>query len=141
MPSPRLIEVALDLIAALFLFFSVVPFPLPEYFPNKWHLPRAICFTRTHTPVGALGDAARRRQQPARGHNEKHFEVSESRFLRTGSVSDAAKVKTFDTALGLNQAANQASQPGPAAAAAGPPTADGGGRGGAGTDAQVTELK
>ena len=85
----------------------------------------------------------------------KHFEVWEGRFLRTGSVSDAAQVKTFETALGPNQVASQAFQPGLVAAAAGPPaadggggvtdaagppTADGGGRGGADTDAQVTEL-
>ena len=50
----------------------------------------------------------------------------------------AAKVKTFETALGLNRAASQASQPGPAAAAAGPLAADGGG--GGGTNAQVIEL-
>ena len=36
--------------------------------PKKWHLPRAICFSRAHTPVGALGDTERWRQQPARGH-------------------------------------------------------------------------
>ena len=42
----------------------------------------------------------------------------------------------FETALGLNQAASQASQPGPTAAAAGPPSADGGG----GTDAQAIDL-
>ena len=48
-------------------------------------------------------------------------------------------------ALGLNQAASQAPEPGPAAAecggctdAAGPPAADGGG--GGGTNAQVIEL-
>ena len=58
------------------------------------------------------------------GDIEKHFEIWEGRFLRTGSVGDTAKVKTFETALKLNQAASQASQPGPAAAAAGPPTAD-----------------
>ena len=64
----------------------------------------------------------------------------------------AAKVNTFEIALGLNQAESQASQPGPAAAAAGPPAADGGGGtdaagppaadggGGGGTDAQVIEL-
>ena len=67
---------------------------------------------------------------------EKHFEVWEGKVLRTGSVRGAAKVKTFETALGLNQAASQAPQPGPAAAAAGPPGADGGG----GTDALVIEL-
>ena len=50
----------------------------------------------------------------------------------------AAKVKSFESALGLNQAASQASQPGPAAAAAGPPATVGGG--GGGTDAQVIEL-
>ena len=82
--------------------------------------------------------------------------VWEGRFLRTGSAGDAAEVKTFETALGLNQAASLASQPGPAAAAdkppaadggggggtdaAGPPAADGCGRGGAGTDAQVIKL-
>ena len=88
---------------------------------------------------------------------EKHSEVWEGRILRTGSVGDAAKVKTLESALGLNQAASQAPQPGNAAAAAGhpaadgggggggtdaagPPTADGDGRGGAGTDAQVIEL-
>ena len=90
------------------------------------------------------------------GDIEKHFEVWEGRFLHTSSVGDAAKFKTFETALGLIQAASQASQLGPAAAAAGPPAADGGGggstdaagppaadgcgRGGAGTDAQVIEL-
>ena len=57
----------------------------------------------------------------------------------------AAKAKKIETALGHNQAASHAPQPGPAAAdcgggtdAAGPPAADGGG--GAGTDAQVIEL-
>ena len=86
----------------------------------------------------------------------KHFDVWEGRFLRTGSVGDDAKVITFETALGLNQAASQDYQPGPAAAATGPPAADGDGgggtdavgppaadgrgRGGAGTDAQVIEL-
>ena len=81
--------------------------------------------------------------------------VWEGRFLRRGSVCGAAKVKTFETTYGLNQAASQASQPGPAAAAAGPPAADcgggggtdaagpptagGGGGDGAGTDAQVIE--
>ena len=57
----------------------------------------------------------------------------------------AAKPKTFEIALGLNQAASQAPQPGHAAAdgggctdAAGSPAADGGG--GGGTDAQVIEL-
>ena len=74
------------------------------------------------------------------GDIEKHFEVSEGRLLRTGSFGDAAKAKTFETALGLNQAASQASQSGPAAAAAGNPAVDGGGRGGGGTDAQVIEL-
>ena len=44
----------------------------------------------------------------------------------------AARVETFETALGLNKAASQAAQPGPAAAA------DRGG--GGGTDAQVVEL-
>ena len=73
------------------------------------------------------------------GDIEKHFKVCECRFLRTGSVGGAAKVKTFETALGLNQAASQASQLGPATDAAGPPTADGGG--GGGTDTQVIELK
>ena len=55
------------------------------------------------------------------------------------------KSQKIETALGLNQAASQALQPGPAAAdcgggtdAAGPPAADGGG--GGGTDAQVIEL-
>ena len=61
------------------------------------------------------------------GDIEKHFEVWEGKVLRTGSVRGAEKVKTFESALGLNQATNRASQPGPAAAAAGPPTADGGG--------------
>ena len=50
----------------------------------------------------------------------------------------AAKAKTFETALGLNQAASQASQPGPAAAAAELPGADSGG--GGGTDAQVIKM-
>ena len=57
----------------------------------------------------------------------------------------AAKAKKIETALGLDQAASQAPQSGPAAAdgggctdAAGPPAADGGGSGG--TDAQVIEL-
>ena len=57
----------------------------------------------------------------------------------------AAKAKKIETALGLNKAASQAPQPGPAAAdgggcieAAGHPAADGGG--GGGTDAQVIEL-
>ena len=72
------------------------------------------------------------------GNFEKPFEVWEGRFLPTGSVGDAAKIKPFETALGLNQAASQASQPGPAAAAAGTPAADGGG--GDGTDVQVIEL-
>ena len=65
------------------------------------------------------------------GDIEKHFEVWEGKALRAGSVRGAAKVNTPETALGLNRAASQASQPGPAASAAGPPTADGGG----GTDA------
>ena len=67
-------------------------------------------------------------------------------------MGGAANAKTYETASGINQAASQASQPGPAAAAAGPPTADGGGGtdaavppaadsgGGGGTDAQVIEL-
>ena len=57
----------------------------------------------------------------------------------------AAKAKNFETALGLDQAASQAPQSGPAAAdgggctdAAGPLAADGGGSGS--TDAQVIEL-
>ena len=61
------------------------------------------------------------------GDIEKHCKAWEGRFLRTGSVGGFAKVKTSETALGLNEAAGQASQPGAAAAAAGPPTADGGG--------------
>ena len=65
------------------------------------------------------------------GGIEKHFEVWEGRFLRTGFVGGAAEVKSFEAVLELNQAANQAFQPGPAAAAAEPPAADGGG----GTDA------
>ena len=65
------------------------------------------------------------------GDIEKHFEVWEDKVLRTVSVRGAAKVKTFETALGLHQAASQAPQPEPAAAAARPPAADGGG----GTDA------
>ena len=71
--------------------------------------------------------------------------AEEQKIPRTGSVRGAAIVKTFKTALGLNQAASQAFQPGPAAAdcgggtdAAGPPAADGGG--GGGTDVQVIEL-
>ena len=74
------------------------------------------------------------------GDIEKQFEVWEGRFLRTSSVGDAAKFKTSETALRLSQAASQASQSGPDAAAAEPLAADGGGRGGAGTDAQVIEL-
>ena len=86
------------------------------------------------------------------GDIERHFEVWEGKVLRTGSVRGDEKVKTFETAFGLNQAASQASQPGPAAAAAGPPTADGGGGidaagppaadggGGGATDALVIEL-
>ena len=72
------------------------------------------------------------------GDIEKHLEVWEGRSLRTGSAVGAAKVKTFETALGLNQDVSQASRPGPAAAAVGLPAADGGG--GGGTDAQVIEL-
>ena len=68
---------------------------------------------------------------------ERHCEVWESKVLRTGSLRGSAKLKTLETALGLNQAVSQASQPRPAAAAAGPPTADGGG---GGTDAQVIVL-
>ena len=91
------------------------------------------------------------------GDTEKHFKTWEGRFLSTGSVGDNAKVKTFETALGLNQAASRAPQPGLFAAAAGSPATDigsggggtdaagspaagCGGRGGAGNDAQVTEL-
>ena len=86
------------------------------------------------------------------GDIEKHLEVWEGKVLRTRSVRGAAKVKTFETGFGHNQAASQASLPGPAAAAAGPPAADGGGGtdaagplaadggGGGGTDAQVIEL-
>ena len=69
------------------------------------------------------------------GDIEKHFIVWEGKALRTGSVCGAAKVKIFETALGLNQATSPGFQPGPAAAAAVPPSADGGG----GTDAQVIE--
>ena len=79
-------------------------------------------------------------------------QVWEGKLLRTGSVGGAAKTKKYETALGFNPAVSQASQPGPAAAAAGPlaadgfggtdaagpPAADGGG--GGGTDAQVIEL-
>ena len=43
------------------------------------------------------------------------------------SSHNAAKDETLETVLGLNQAASQASQPGPAAAADGPPAVDGGG--------------
>ena len=68
---------------------------------------------------------------------EKHFKAREGRVLRTGSVRGGAKVKTFETALGLNQAVCRASQPGPTAAAAGPPADCGGG---GGTDDQVIEL-
>ena len=57
----------------------------------------------------------------------------------------AAKAKTFESALELDQAASRAPQPGPAAVdgggctdAAGLPAADGGG--GGGTDAQVIEV-
>ena len=87
------------------------------------------------------------------GDIEKHFEVWEGRFPRKGSVGGAAKVKTFETTLGLNQVTSQASQPGPDAAAAGPPAAHGSGGtdaagpsfadggGGGGTDARITELK
>ena len=74
------------------------------------------------------------------GDIEKHIPIWEGRFLRTSSVGDAAKFKTSETALRLSQAASQASQSGPDAAAAEPLAADGGGRGGAGTDAQVIEL-
>ena len=84
---------------------------------------------RAHTPLGALGDAERWRQQSARGHREAS---------RKGPVRGAAVVKFFETAMGLNQAASQASQLGPAAAAAGPPAVDGGG--GGGTDAKAIEL-
>ena len=70
------------------------------------------------------------------GDIEKHFKAWEGRFLRTGSLGGAEKVKTSETALGLNQAASQAYQPGPAAAAAGLPAADDGG----GTDAQIIDL-
>ena len=87
------------------------------------------------------------------GDIETKIVVWEGKVLRTGSVRGAAKVKTFETALGLNRASSQASQPGAAAAAAEPPAADGGGgtdaagpsaadgsgRGGAGTGAQVIE--
>ena len=72
------------------------------------------------------------------GDIEKHYEVWEGKVHRTGSVRGAAKVKTFETALGLNRASSKAPRPGPAAAAAGSPAADGGG--GGGTDAQVIEL-
>ena len=61
------------------------------------------------------------------------------------------KTEAVETALGLNQAASQAPHPGPSAAAAGHPVADGGGGtdvagpptadgGGGGTDSQVIEL-
>ena len=69
----------------------------------------------------------------------------EGKVVRKGSVRGAAKATTFETALGLDQAASRAPQPGPPAAdgggctdAAGPPAADGGG--GGGTDAHVIEL-
>ena len=65
-------------------------------------------------------------------------------------MGGASEANTFETALGLNQAASRASQPGPAAAAAGPPAADRGdctdaagppvADGSGGTDAQVIEL-
>ena len=66
------------------------------------------------------------------GDIEKHLKTWEGKALRTGSVRGAAEVKTFKTALGLNQATSKASQPGPSAAADG--------SGGGGTDAQVVEL-
>ena len=54
------------------------------------------------------------------GDIEKHFEVWEGKVLRTGSVRGAAKVKTFETALGLYQASSRASKPGPAGTDASP---------------------
>ena len=84
------------------------------------------------------------------GDIEKHYKVWKGRVLRTGSVDSPT---ALETALGLNQTASQTSQPGAAAAAAGPPFADGGsgidgagpptadGGGGGGTDAQAIEFK
>ena len=126
--------------------FNCLVFP-----PKKWHLPRAICFTRIHA-LQVRWEVRNDGSSSQPGDIEKHFEVWEGKVLRSGSVRGAAKVKTFETALGLNQAASQASQPGPAAATAGPPAADGGGGtdaagppaadggGGGGTDTQVIEL-
>ena len=70
---------------------------------------------------------------PGNGDMAKQFKVWQSKQFPTGTVSDALN---FQNELGLNQPASQAPQPGPAAAAAWSPAADGGG----GTDAQVTEL-
>ena len=67
-------------------------------------------------------------------------------------MGGASEAKTFETSLGLNQTASQVSQPGPAAATAGPPAAEYGGGtdaagptfagkgSGGGTSAQVIEL-
>ena len=91
------------------------------------------------------------------GDIDKHVRVWTGMPLPTGSVRSADKVESFEAALRLNQGASQASQPGTAAAAAGPPAADGGdgtgaagspaadggggtASGGGGTDVQVIEL-
>jgi len=83
---------------------------------------------------------------------EDHYKAWTGKFLHTGYVLDIQK---FETALGLSQGASQAFHPGAAAAATGPPAADGGGASqasqpgaaaaatgppAAGSDAQVLEL-
>ena len=65
------------------------------------------------------------------GDIEKHIQIWEGRFLPTGPVRVSKQVERFEAALRLRQGASKASQPGAAAAAAGPPAADGGGGTGA----------
>ena len=55
---------------------------------------------------------------------EDHYKAWTGKSLHTGYVLDIQK---FETALGLSQGASQAFHPGAAAAATGPPAADGGG--------------
>ena len=81
---------AFNLIAALYMFYShrctavhrmgMYHFYCLSISPKKGHLPQAICVAPAHSPVGVLGDEARRRQQPARGHRET-FRDLEGRFL------------------------------------------------------------
>ena len=61
------------------------------------------------------------------GDIEKHIRIWEGRSLPTGPVRGSKQVERSEAALRLRQGASKASQPGPAAAAAGPPAADGGG--------------